>query len=238
MTSRSPSTPSEGEIVESDSEKATTSLPSVYGISVDRHSRERRLSVSRSPSPVQSPRRQKSRSRSRSPYREPRGTKRTYHDSLAHDHSRSDPRHFKVHYEEHFHVRKRTSHPSNTNADRGGVSESNLRYEERRSSGRPFAKRPRTRSRSPPRPPARTTSQSQRGHIEKGTKMYGYGEPPRHIHGFVGSGGGRQHEDQSVSDRELLSVATASPMQEAEIQGTQTPRIGSSIVMSSNTAAR
>lgn len=238
MTSRSPSTPSEGEIVESDSEKATTSLPSVYGISVDRHSRERRLSVSRSPSPVQSPRRRKSRSRSRSPYREPRGTKRTHHDSLAHDRGRSDPRRFKVHYEGHFHDRKRTSHPSNTNADRGGVSDSNLSYEERRSSGRSSAKRPRTRSRSPPRPPARTTSQSQRAYIEKGTRLYGYGEPPRHVHGFVGSGSGRQHDDQSVSDRGLLSIATASSMQEAEMQDTQTPCIGSSIVVSSHTAAR
>lgn len=238
MASRSPSTPSEGEIVESDSEKATTSLPSVYGISVDRHSRERRVSVSRSPSPVQSPRRRKSRSQSRSPYREPRGTKRTHHDSLAHDHGRSDPRRFKVHYEEHLHDRNRTSHTLNTNADRGGVPDSNLRYEERRSSGRPSAKKLRTRSRSPPRPPASTTSQSQRGFIEKSTRLYGYGDPPRHVHRFLGSGSGRQHGDQSVSDRGLLSIATASSMQEAEMQDTQTPPIGSFIVVSSSTAAR
>ena len=237
MTSRSPSTPSEGEIVESDSEKATTSLPSVNGISVDRHSRERRLSVSRSPSPVQSPRRHKSRSRSRSPYREPRGTKRTHFDSLAHDRSRSDPRRFKVHYEEHLPDGKRRSHTSYTETDRGGVLDSSLRYDDRRSSGQPSAKRPRTRSRSPPRPPARIMNLGQRGHPEKSNRLYGHDEPPRHVRGFGGNSSIRQIEDQLVSDRGLLSIATASSKQEAETQDIQTPRIGSSIEVSGNTTA-
>lgn len=235
MTSRSPSTPSEGEIVESDSEKATTSLPSVNGISVDRHSRERRLSVSRSPSSVQSPRRHKSRSRSRSPYREPRGTKRTHVDLLAHDRSRSDPRRFKVHYEEHLPDGKRRSHTSYADTDRAGGIDSSLRYDERRSSGRSSAKRPRTRSRSPPRPSARTISQGQRGRIEKGNRLFHL--QPRHVHGFVGSTSSRQFEDQSVSDRGLLSTATASSMPEAETQDIQTPRIGSTIEVPSTTAA-
>ena len=237
MTSRSPSSPSEGEIVESDSEKATTSLPSVNGISVDRHSRERRLSVSRSPSPVQSPRRLKSRSRSRSPYREPRGTKRTHFDSPTRDRSRSDPRRFKVHYEDHLRDGKRRAQISYTNTDRGGVFDSSLRYEDRRSSGRQFAKRPRTRSRSPPRPPARIASQGQRGQVERSNRLYSHGEQPRHVHGSGGSGSSRQLEVQSVSDRGLLSIATASARPEAETQDIQTPRVASSIEVSGNNAA-
>ncbi|MCJ1302705.1 U4/U6 small nuclear ribonucleoprotein prp4 [Hypocenomyce scalaris] len=236
MTSRSPSTPSEGEIVESDSEKATTSLPSVNGISVDRHSREERPSVSRSPSPVPSPRRRKSRTRSRSPYREPRGTKRTHLDSLAQNRSRNDPRRFKVHYEEQLHDGKRRLHTSYTDLDRGEGFDSSLRYDDRGSSGRPHAKRPRTRSRSPPRPPARVISQGQRGRTEKNSRSYGYGERPRGDHGHGGSNS-RQSEEQSVRDRGLLSIAAASSIREAETQDNQTPRNGSSTVGVGNLAA-
>ncbi|PGH10435.1 CMGC/DYRK/PRP4 protein kinase [Blastomyces parvus] len=72
--SRSPSTPSEGEIIESGSDtKATTSQTSVNGINVDRNTRTN-ISAPRSPHSFSRPfrrerSRSKSRTRSRSPYR-------------------------------------------------------------------------------------------------------------------------------------------------------------------------
>src|SRR6266498_289477 len=97
-SSRTPSTPSEGEIVEdsiSDTEKATTSLPSVNGTSVNRSTRPRNSpappSRPRSPAPahsIRSPRRE----RSRSPYRERRGEKRRRDDDYLSDRGRGDSR--------------------------------------------------------------------------------------------------------------------------------------------------
>lgn len=86
--SRSPSTPSEGEIIESGSEmKATASQPPLNGTSIDRPLRDSNPSALRSPSCLRgsaSPRRRKSwsrsRSRSRSPYRDNRGYKRRRND--------------------------------------------------------------------------------------------------------------------------------------------------------------
>ncbi|KKZ62630.1 serine/threonine-protein kinase PRP4 [[Emmonsia] crescens] len=69
--SRSPSTPSEGEIIESGSDtKATTSQTSVNGINVDRNTRTN-ISAPRSPASLSRSfrERSRSRSRSRSPYR-------------------------------------------------------------------------------------------------------------------------------------------------------------------------
>ncbi|KAJ5950712.1 Serine/threonine protein kinase (Prp4) [Penicillium vulpinum] len=91
--SRSPSVPSEGEIIESGPEtKATASNPPLNGTSVDRPIRASPSSASRSPispaslkgtrSPprLRSPTRSLSRSRSRSPYRENRSQKRSHAD--------------------------------------------------------------------------------------------------------------------------------------------------------------
>lgn len=66
MASPSPSTPSEGEIVESDLVKAKPSIVDVRGTSVDRQSRIR-ASVSRSPTPARSIRQYRSRTRSARP---------------------------------------------------------------------------------------------------------------------------------------------------------------------------
>ncbi|KAJ6143466.1 hypothetical protein N7471_002919 [Penicillium samsonianum] len=88
--SRSPSVPSEGEIVESGPEtKATASKPPLNGTSVDRPTRASPSSVPRSPASLKgtrSPPRQRSRtrslsrSRSRSPYRENKTQKRSHDD--------------------------------------------------------------------------------------------------------------------------------------------------------------
>ena len=94
--------PSEGEIVESGSEKANTSIYANKSISVDPQTRKR-TSISRSPSPYRSTRSRLavdiSRDRSRSPYRETKGLKRQ-HDGNHYKQPGSDPRHFKAHYEE------------------------------------------------------------------------------------------------------------------------------------------
>ena len=104
---KSPSTPSEGEIIESGSEtKATTSKTPLNGTSVDRHTRAsissapRSRSRSRSPASLSSSRsprrrRSRSRSRSRSSYRDyNRGYKRRRDDDFYDDrrYHRQDPR--------------------------------------------------------------------------------------------------------------------------------------------------
>lgn len=110
--SRSLSTPSEGEIIESGSEmKATASKPPLNGTSVDRPPRDSTSSALRSPTSLRgsrSPRRHrswtKSRSRSRSPYRDNRGYKRRRDDEYdGHEarHARQEPpRHFGSRYDD------------------------------------------------------------------------------------------------------------------------------------------
>ena len=144
--------PSEGEIVETDNEKAHKLLHSTSNTSIDRHSRKR-YSVSRSPSPRLSPPRQKSstRSRSRSPYRERRGSKRSRDDDHYGRSDRDDPRRFKVRYEERrYNDRSRGRRNSYRDLDRGGTTGSPLRYDDR-GSGRSREQRNRSISRSPPR---------------------------------------------------------------------------------------
>lgn len=100
--SRSPSTPSEGEIIESGSEmKATTSQPPLNGTSVvDRPTRASTSSALRSPASLRnsrSPRRRRSntrsRSRSRSSYRDSRGYKRRRGDDYDHHYDSRPSRH-------------------------------------------------------------------------------------------------------------------------------------------------
>ncbi len=90
---------SEGEIIETEAEKATTALPSVNGISVDRQSRSRLDSASRSSRA--SPDSGSERHRSRSPFRHrsPRGEKRRRDDDFYDERDRPDPRRFRVYYE-------------------------------------------------------------------------------------------------------------------------------------------
>ncbi|RAL15534.1 putative serine/threonine protein kinase (Prp4) [Aspergillus homomorphus CBS 101889] len=99
--SRSPSTPSEGEIIESGSEtKATTSQLPLNGSSIDRPTRAS-SSAPRSPASLsRSPRhrrsrtrtRSPSRTRSRSPYRDYRGYKRRRDDGYDRDYEHDDRR--------------------------------------------------------------------------------------------------------------------------------------------------
>ncbi|KAJ5683297.1 Serine/threonine-protein kinase prp4 [Penicillium macrosclerotiorum] len=164
--SKSPSTLSEGEIIESSSEmKATASKLPLNGTSVDRPSRVRTSSATRSPPSLResrSPRRRgswtrspsKSRSRSRSPYRDPRGYKRRRgdddYDDYDYRHARQEPsRRYGSRYDNRDHDRAAPSRRQRSyyDYDRGEGYEGGLRYTD--DHDRRKDKRPRTRSRSP-----------------------------------------------------------------------------------------
>ena len=216
MSSPSLSPPSEGEIVESDSEKATTAIVSKKGNSIDRSFRAR-SSVSRSPSPIGSPGYHKSRSDSRSPYREARGAKRLIDDD-HYDHSRNDPRRFKVRYEDHPHGARPIAHRSYHDSDRG------YRYEEQAASERLRDKRPSMRTRSPIHSRFRPEGAHEhhvggkrdRHQREKGDRRYKESQS-------------RLSREQSVSDRGHSPVAAAQLKREAEIRPNQIQRIDTSV---------
>ncbi|KAJ5750037.1 hypothetical protein N7533_007065 [Penicillium manginii] len=161
--SRSPSTPSEGEIIESGSEmKATASQPPLNGTSVDRPLRDSTSSALRSPSSLRgstSPRRRKSwsrsRSRSRSPYRDSRGYKRRRNDEYD-DYENSRARHdstrrYGSRYDERTqdravpHRRPKSYYDYDREEGYGG----GLRYTDDQDHDSRKDKRPRPRSRSP-----------------------------------------------------------------------------------------
>ena len=185
MTSPSTS-PSEGEIVESDSEKATKSLPSAKDTFVDRTSRKR-SPASRSPSPYRVPRRYDSESRSRSPYRADRKGKRTREDDhYLTQHERKSLQNSKSFRSDRRDDRRAGGRRSYKDVDRDQGSSADLRYEDQASfSSR--EKRPRTVSRSPPRfndkrqAPRRTEEngaphQTQRGDGTRNYKIQSVGD--------------------------------------------------------------
>ncbi|OKP00781.1 hypothetical protein PENSUB_7712 [Penicillium subrubescens] len=158
--SRSLSTPSEGEIIESGSEmKATASKPPLNGTSVDRPPRDSTSSALRSPSlrGSRSPRRRRSwtrsRSHSRSPYRDNRGYKRRRddeYDGQEGRNARQEPsRRFGSRYDDRPYDRNAPSRRQKSYYDYdreesyGGGLQYTDDYDRRRD------KRPRTHSRSP-----------------------------------------------------------------------------------------
>lgn len=220
MASRA-STPSEGEILESDSEKATPSLPSVNGTKVDRQSRKH-LSVSRSPSPYRSPKsiHSRPRTRSRSPYREYRGTKRTRDDNQDRYHDRTDTRRFKVHYEERPYGDRSNDRSRYNDLDRGDGRDPPLRYDDRNMDGRLREKRQRTRSRSAGRTNGKKPYTDRHGRDREHARTESYSGKDK---GSLGNkeSKGRLSREQSVSDRGHPSIATASSKREAETSKNQ-----------------
>ena len=210
MTFQSPSTPSEGEIVESDSEKATTSLRVINGANVDSQSRLC-ASVSPSLSPDQSPRRGPSRTPSRSPYRRLRAKRlrdRDDDDDDDFDRSRSDSRRFKVRYEDHFMSVRKTSKNSYDDLDQSLDSDSYSRYEDRTNYRRMGGNRLRTRSRSPFHQNPSKPHRDKRMNIDKNIKDYGLEGYDRDSTGYTESRS-RLSRPESVSDRGYSSVAAA-----------------------------
>ncbi len=224
MASQSSSSHSEGEIVESDTEKATTSIVSHKGTNVDRPFRKS-LSVSRSPSPVRSPRHYKSRDQSRSPYRKSRSAKRPPEDD-HYDHVRNDPRRFRVRYEDSRYGergRERSSHRDDV-ARHLGPGRS---FREDRVGGGPsHGSQPRTRSRSP------FHSRSSRPDNKMHDGRNGRADGPawrreQDDRGYRGNSSMFSNQ-QSVSDRGQGPVAAARAVREAEIKFNQKQHNGSS----------
>lgn len=162
--SRSPSVPSEGEIVESGPEtKATASKPPLNGTTVDRPTRASPSSAIRSPASLKGTRsrtRSLSRSRSRSPYRENKTQKRS-HDDLPESYDGSydrrpryePPRHYRSRYDD----RRRDRRPNSYyDYDREDTHGDALRYSDdydRHDRHKDKRQRTRSRSRSPYREP-------------------------------------------------------------------------------------
>ncbi|KAK8192636.1 U4/U6 small nuclear ribonucleoprotein prp4 [Zalaria obscura] len=156
------SSASEGEIVESEGEKATTTKPFPKDSAVNRSNRPR--SVSRSPRPPQldgayddnhdgldygdNHRRRGERQRSYEPAdRSPHGQKRRYEEVSHHDRGNGDPRRFKVHYEGRDPAHSRSNRSHGDDDYRNGADRFSRREEERRARGN--GDRHRNRSRSP-----------------------------------------------------------------------------------------
>ena len=223
MASSPPSSPSEGEIIESDSEKATKALASNNGTSVDRPFRKR-ISVSRSPSPIRSPIRNKSRTESRSPYRESRGAKRLPADD-HYDRSRNDPRRFKVRYEDQPGGGRSRGRDHYHDANRSGRSLGNA-Y--RDANGRPRDARQKTRSRSPGH--TRTPQSDHDRHTAKSRGGRGHRENwHESSNGVYNESRSKLSKEQSVSDRGHSSVAAAQLKHHAESNNNQTQHADDSL---------
>lgn len=218
MASRSSSTPSEGEIVESDSEKATTRSIDVRSTSVDRLSRKP-ASISRSPSPIESPKYHRSRTHSRSPYRESRGAKRPHEDNELQDRRRNDPRQFKIRYEDRRFEDRRRGFNRYEDLNQSVRTAPNLRYDDRSAGGGPRDKRRRTRSRSP-RPLKPTADQGRHSRIDRGARPWSRSWGDQSGREYQ-EGRSRHCQKQSVSDRGHSPVAAANTKQEAETAITQ-----------------
>ena len=214
MSSPPLSPPSEGEIVESDLEKATTAIVSKKGNSVDRSFRTR-VSVSRSPSPIRSPRPRNPRTGSRSPYREARGAKRLAVDD-HYDRFRNDPRRFKVRYEDHPQGSRSNAHGFYHKSNRSDSPDRGFRYEEQHANGRLRDKRPTLRSQSPMHGPLKREG-AREHHAENNRERHRLEQGER---GYKESQS-RLSREQSVSDRGHSPVAAAQLKREAETRTNQ-----------------
>lgn len=220
--SRSLSTPSEGEIIESGSElKATASKPPLNGTSVDRPPRAS-TSAPRSPASLRgsrSPRRRRSwtrsrsRTQSRSPYRDSRGYKRRRdeeYDEYESRYSRHEPsRRYGSRYDDRRHDRGAPSRrpKSYYDYDREESYGGGLRYTDDYDGRRD--KRPRTRSRSPYREVRRPKQYEETG------SRAGGDVPP------AGAKRRRSSHEHAVSERGKVSTGAQDSKLGAETEKNQ-----------------
>lgn len=191
----------EGEIRDGVMEKkATTSLRTFGGTSVDRQDRTRSSTTSISPrSPDQSYRSRDQRSRSPYSHRHSRGSKRPRDDDYS-DRSRNDPRCFKVHYEDSSQDYRRRPQVSYEDIDKGSVASSELRYDDHDHRDGYSEKRTRTRSRSPYRASRDGDKSGRNGQAMNNGGRYGDYTDRSKSYGYGGSY--RNSRDQSVSNRD------------------------------------
>ena len=218
MTSTStPSSHSEGEILTSDSEKASQTLPSRNDIRVDRHTRTDAFSL-RNP-----------RSRSRSPYRPPRGEKRRRDEGNVDSPVESAPRSQKAIHdsERHLSDRGRGRWPHAGSGLKSGRRSQHAydREADYHYYSKPRITRSRSRSRSPFRH-SRLEAKPSRGTSPDQSKVEGSERKAR-----PSRAGGIPIDEQSVSERGKSSgVAVASKL------NAKTSKLQSSQVESTNTS--
>ena len=211
MSPSSSSSHSDGEILEADLEKATTSLAKHKDISVDRPSRKR-SSSSRSPSPYRLPRRPNSRSGSRSPYRDSRGLKRSTEDD-HYENRGHDPRRFKVRYEN-----QSVGSRNTQNRFQHGVDRRSNGADVRQPYGEPGLYQ---RSRDVRLGRSRSPSGSLRGQPKHRSKVESQSWQKHNNNGY-GESRGKLSTQQSVGDRSQISVATTHSLHNAETLHNQT----------------
>ncbi|PGH23377.1 CMGC/DYRK/PRP4 protein kinase [Polytolypa hystricis UAMH7299] len=223
--SRSPSSPSEGEIIESGSDtKATTSQTSLNDMKIDRSTRTN-ISAARSPSSASARYSRRARSRSRSPYRGYRGEKRNRDDDYDIDRNgrsmalrRSDQK-FDSRFRGRNDSRRGHGRYYDHDHDRYAGYDRNLRYHD--DYDHRSEKRPRTRSRSPFRDnrKARRYTSDERD-MEVDTAYH------RHSPNTKGSGGGRRSStEQLVSERGNTLVGAQNSRKDAEFRGNQVQQV-------------
>jgi len=201
----SPVSSDEGEIRDTGTEKATTSLLELDGAGVDPQDRNRsRSNNSKSPTIENGSSLRDTRpvDRNHSSYsdRAPRGSKRSREEDHF-DRRHTDPRRFKVHYEDRPADYRRRARVSYEDLDNGPTPSPDLRYDDR---DRYPDKRPRTRSRSrsPYRAPVGIDRRERVGQSQKERNRYdGYSQSERSAsYGFEVQRS-RSFIDQSVSKR-------------------------------------
>jgi serine/threonine-protein kinase PRP4 len=216
----SPVSSDEGEIRDTGIEKATTSLLELDGAGVDPQDRNRSRSINSKSPPTENGfllRDTRPAHRSHSSYsdRNSRGSKR-FREEDHYDRRPTDPRRFKVHYEDRsadYHRRGRVSYED---LDNGPTPSLDLRYDDR---DRYPEKRPRTRSRSrsPYRAPFGNERRERGGPIQKDRNRHdGFPQSERSAsYGFEGQKS-RSFIDQSVSKRGNGPVPADVSKQEAK----------------------
>ncbi|EEH39675.2 serine/threonine-protein kinase prp4 [Paracoccidioides lutzii Pb01] len=209
--SRSPSTPSEGEIIESGSDtKATTSQTSVNGINVDRNTRTNTYAPRFPASFPRSYHRDisRSRSRSRSPYRGSRAEKRSR--NFAEDSGRGDrtisSKQLVSRYDDRYHDGYSAKQRRKAYHD---LDRDDSYYDSR--------KRPRTRSRSP----FRDTRKPKQYSGDERDNDSGRISRVRDPNGQSYTGGGRQVTEQLVRERGKPLGDARKQRQLAESRGNQ-----------------
>lgn len=233
MSRDSSASPSEGEIIESGSEKATTTTNGFHGTNVDRHNRAQ-SSIGSSPSPPRSPTSQRSRVHSRdgsrSPYHEPRTSKRATKDD-HYDRARNDPRRFKISYEESSGRGTAAGRPLYRNSD--PRDRRHPKYADPRD--QEFRQRPERRSERSPRSSREHRDSFQATRTTHGRKN----DSSRRVENVRGLY--RSHRtppyEGSVSGRARSPNGTATPRNEAESTKIQTyPKSKDGLVSPSRTA--
>ncbi len=195
-----PSGSDEGEIIESEQEKATTSLPSVNGTSVDRPSRTRVPASKASEGYEASRSYQEHLPPARRDGSPPRGEKRSHDADYGYSRRGGggggyDSRHMRAPREDRSYDQRRRSRVSYADLDYVDPSEPHLRYDERDAADDRYQyKRPRTRSRSPGRPSRSDYRRARREHPEHDSYRRGSADRRRSRDYSRGAGWSRHHD--------------------------------------------